>query len=238
MQTTIERRSQRRSSDAAKATGRSISGYAARFNLPTKIGGRNGYLEMIRPGAFSRAIRQKQDVRALVNHDHNLLVGRTGNGTLTLQEDEKGLFFRCNVATTHTGDDLLSNLKNQNWSGCSYAFSIPENGGDRWSSTIDGSTGKPCDLRELCDLDLYDVSIVTYPAYGGTSAVREDDDEDEEDPDEEKLLALSATASASRSMPVELRSRITRAIQSGGAMTPEDRAVYTRALLLETKADR
>jgi len=236
METTIERRAQRRSSDAAKASGRTISGYAARFDLPTKIGGKNGFVEVIKPGAFARCIRQRQDVRLLINHRPDFIVSRVANQTLELAEDNLGLHFKSNVAATHYGDDLLENLRTQTLSSCSFGFSVPD-GGERWSTTIDGSTGLRCELRELCDLDLDDVSVVTFPAYGGTSAVR-DDDEDEEDEDDEPLAVLAATASASRSMPLELRSRIVRAIESGAMLTPEDRAVYTRALLLETKADR
>ena len=236
----LERRYQKRSPDATKATGRTISGYAARFDLPTKIGGKNGFIEVIRRGAFSRCIRQRQDVRMLANHQ-GLPVARTINGTLSLQEDDKGLRFRCDVAQTSLGDTLLELLRTQTLSGCSFSFAVPS-GGDRWSSTIDGSTGRRCDLRELLDLDLFDTSIVTYPAYGGTSALRdtdEDEDDEDEDEDNEPLVTLAAAASGSRSMPVELRSRITRVVDEFRLqMTPEEREVYTQGLLLETKADR
>jgi hypothetical protein len=91
----------------------------------------------------------------------------------------------------------------------------------------------------LRDLDLWDCSVVTFPQYSGTSAVREADEEDDDEDDAEPLLTLAATASSSRSMPIELRSRITRVIdESRLLLTPEERAVYTAALLLETKADR
>jgi len=238
METAIERRSQKRSRDAAKTSGRMVSGYAARFDMPTKIGGTNGFIEVIRRGAFARCIRERQDVRCLLNHDPNHIVGRTTNGTLTLAEDERGLKFRCDVANTQVGNDLLENLRTQNLSGCSFSFSVPSTGGDRWSSTIDGSTGKRCDLRELLSLDLYDVSTVVYPAYGGTSAVRDIDEEDDEDEDDgEPLATLAATAASSRSMPIELRSAINKAIECH-VMTPEERVIYTRALMLEIQADR
>jgi HK97 family phage prohead protease len=238
MQQEIERRSQKRSRDAAKTSGTTASGYALRWDIPTQIGsGDNSFIEVVRRGACDRNIRQKKDVRCLVNHDPSLIVGRTANGTLALQEDDKGLRFKCDVANTQTGADLLENLRTQTWSGCSFGFSVPA-GGDRWTTTINGNTGKRCDLRELLNIDLWDVSIVTYPQYSGTSAVRDIDEEDEDEDDAQQLLTLAATAASSRSMPIELRSAINKAIECGGAMSIEERLIYTRALMLEIQADR
>ena len=226
----IERRFQRRSREAAKATGRTITGYAARYNIATDIGGQ--FIEVIRPSAFSRAIRERQDCRFLVNHNPDHIVARVGNGTLALQEDEKGLQFRCDVASTRSGDDLLELLRTQTLSGCSFGFMVPD-GGDRWSSTIDGK-GRRRDLRELCDVDLLDCSVVTYPQYSGTDARwledadPDSDDEDEEDEQQYGTLAMTAAA-GSRSMPMELRSRIEAVINQ------DEVALRTRAQVLLTR---
>jgi len=236
MQQEIERRSQKRSRDAAQAKDRTINGYGARFDVPTSIA--EQYIEVIRRGAFSRAIRQKQDCKFLVNHNPDHIIARVANNTLELAEDSLGLRFKANVASTSIGDDLLENLKTQNWSSCSFSFSVPQ-GGDRWTQVINGNTGRRCDQRELLDLDLWDCSVVTFPQYSGTSAVRDIDEDNEEDEDNEPLVTLAAAASSSRSMPVEVRSRIMRVVdESRLLMTPEERAIYTRALMLEIKADR
>src|SRR5580658_9908321 len=98
METAIERRYQRRSTDGAKASGRTITGYAARFDVPTAIGGKYGYIEVVKRGAFARCIRQKQDVRCLVNHNPDHIISRVANSTLNLSEDSLGLRFKANVA--------------------------------------------------------------------------------------------------------------------------------------------
>lgn len=68
-----------------RSDGAGIKGYAAVFNERSEDLG--GWREIIMPGAFKRAIREEQDVRALINHDPNLVLGRTKSGTLKLDED-------------------------------------------------------------------------------------------------------------------------------------------------------
>src|ERR1051326_526152 len=66
-----------------------ISGYAAVFNKVADIGG--WFREQVMPGAFARALREKQDVRALVDHNPSMIIGRSKAGTLKVFEDDKGL---------------------------------------------------------------------------------------------------------------------------------------------------
>lgn len=140
------------------------------------------YREIVRPGAFSRAIKKKQDVRALFNHDSNFVLGRTKSGTLSLEEDAKGLLSRITPPDTQAARDLLTSIKRGDVTGMSFAFTPTrgkkvkqteqdgvitiENGGERITQRYEGDT--LIEERELLDLDLYDVSPVTYPAYGGT----------------------------------------------------------------------
>jgi len=139
-----------------------IIGHAAVFDSETTIGG--AFSEVIRKGAFARAIREKQDVRMLWNHDSNFLLGRTKSGTLTLEEDSVGLKFVCDLPDTQIGRDVRTLIKRGDASGCSFAF-VPRK--EKWNDDTD--------VREILDCDLYDTSVVTYPAYGGTdvSARRE-----------------------------------------------------------------
>jgi Escherichia/Staphylococcus phage prohead protease len=138
-----------------------ITGYAAVFNsLSLDLG---GFRELIRPGAFARTLGSA-DVRALVNHDPNLVLGRNKAGTLRLSEDERGLKMEIDPPNTGCGRDILESLRRGDIDNCSFGFYCVS---DSWADTGDGI------VRELCDVDLLDTSVVTYPAYEQTSvAVR------------------------------------------------------------------
>src|SRR5262249_50066152 len=123
------------------------------------------FLERVRPGAFMRAIRERQDTQLRLNHDANLIVSRISNQTLRLQEDSKGLRFEATVAKTSVGDDLIELVKTQTLRGCSFSFVARQ---ESWSKVRDAS-GRQRDLRDLLDVDLYDVSVVSDPQYSGTS---------------------------------------------------------------------
>lgn len=140
----------------ASADGKSISGYAAVFDSPSSDLG--GFTEVIKPGAFARCIRDRQDVRCLFNHSPNHVLGRTASGTLELHEDSQGLFFKCSLPKTALASDLRESIARGDVSGCSFGFSVHE---DNWPSG---------DRRELLDIGtLYDVGPVTFPAYEGTN---------------------------------------------------------------------
>jgi HK97 family phage prohead protease len=142
-----------------------IRGYAARFNSPSlPLSGMFGapFTERIMPGAFAKSI-QNDDVRALVNHDPNQLLGRTKSGTLALREDEHGLFYEITPPDTTAARDVIESIKRGDMDGSSFGFSVPE-GGDNW---VKGEDGKQ--LREVREVKLYDISPVTYPAYPSTS---------------------------------------------------------------------
>jgi uncharacterized protein len=168
--------------------GRTITGHAAVFDQWTTIYS-DGYGEMrerIRPGAFKRAIAESQDVRALFNHDPNYVLGRTKTGTLELAEDKAGLLVRITPPETGTIRDLvLAPIQRGDVDGMSFAF-LAVSGDQRREETKDGATtidrggdlltirtvdGRQVIDRELVDLDLFDVSAVTYPAYDGTDLV-------------------------------------------------------------------
>ena len=70
-----------------------IKGYAARFNEPSEDLG--GFKEYIDPHAFDKALSGRPDVVILYNHDPNLVLGRTGAGTASVETDSKGVFFTC-----------------------------------------------------------------------------------------------------------------------------------------------
>lgn len=135
-----------------------LAGYAARFNSETVIGGL--FRETIRPAAFRAAIAQGADVRALLNHDPNHILGRTASGTLRVAEDGIGL--RYDVDLPATAAAVREAVARGDVTQSSFAFSVKT---ERWTKGEHGELP----LRELLDVDLYDVSPVTYPAYRDTS---------------------------------------------------------------------
>lgn len=138
-----------------------ISGYSAKFNQWTDIGGY--FRERIEPGAFADSLAAGDDVRALFNHDPNLVLGRSTNGTLTLREDDTGLWMENELPDTQTGRDLYTLIKRGDISQQSFAFEVmPE--GETWAFPA-----KAPAERVLKKLRLWDVSPVTYPAYIDTT---------------------------------------------------------------------
>ena len=142
--------------DAEDGAPIKVSGYAAVFNERAEIGGY--FIEVIAPGAFADAIG-RDDVVFLINHD-GLPLARTRSGTLTLREDDKGLF----IETELDADDpdvrsIVPKMKRGDLDKMSFAF-IPEI--DEWDETGD------IPVRTIKQVSLRDVSIVTSPAYEGT----------------------------------------------------------------------
>ena len=140
-----------------------ISGYAAVFRDQYDSG---WFIETIAPGAFSRALKEKQDVRCLFNHDANNLLGRTKSNTLTLAEDGTGLKFSCDLnADTPIATTVRAMVARGDLDGCSFAFMVRK---QSWSEQAN-SEGVTIQYRTIEDVDLYDVGPVTYPAYESTS---------------------------------------------------------------------
>jgi HK97 family phage prohead protease len=139
-----------------------LHGLVASYGVQTDVGGQ--FIEQIAPGAFTRALREKQDVRILLNHNPDVVLARTGSGTADLFDSKEGL--RCVIRLDPTNTkhaEVYSAVKRGDINQMSFAFK-PAPNGDRWEQR----NGKP--FRVLMDLDLFDASVVTYPQYKtGTS---------------------------------------------------------------------
>lgn len=135
-----------------------IEGHAAVFDSPTDLG---WFIEQIEPGAFRKAIA-RDDVRALMNHDPNYVLGRNRAGTLSLAEDNVGLAMSIDPPDTQWANDLLVSMERGDISQCSFGFRTIK---DAWDET---DPNKP--IRTLCEVELFDVSVVTFPAYPDTDA--------------------------------------------------------------------
>ncbi len=135
-----------------------IVGYAAVFNEVTT---RSWFKEVILPGAFDRTLRDNLDIRALVQHDSAMVIGRTKAKTLALRTDTKGLFSEIDPPDTQVGRDTVESIRRGDIDGMSIGFIVRT---DNWK-LVDG-----WDYREISDIDLIEVSPVTFPQYTGTSA--------------------------------------------------------------------
>ena len=141
-----------------------LTGYAALFNKEIELF--PGLRERIAPGAFARSLKEKADVRALVDHDSSRILGRTKAGTLDLVENRKGLKVAITPPETQVGQDVVTNIRAGNLDQMSFGFITRK---ESFEESKDGRTT----TRTLEDVDLVDVSVVTFPAYSDTSvAVR------------------------------------------------------------------
>lgn len=119
------------------------------------------YMERIAPGAATRAISE-DDVRLLINHDANLVLARSTNGSLRSTEALDGVHMEAEMAPTSYARDLAVSMERGDVSQMSFSF-VVEN--EDWDSRPDGMW-----LRTITAIRLYDYSIVTYPAYEETEA--------------------------------------------------------------------
>jgi HK97 family phage prohead protease len=143
-----------------------ISGYAARFNVLSHE--LNGFRETLSRNCFARSLQSDRDVKMLFNHDPSLILGRKQNGTLSVNEDDKGLRFSCRVADTQAGRDAFKLVQRSDISECSFAFSV-DDGCEDWDDCQDDETGERYRRRTIRQASLWDTSIVSSPAYPGTT---------------------------------------------------------------------
>jgi len=148
--------------DAASSdSAGSFSGYAAVWDSPSLP---LPFTETIKRGAFSRTLKSRNQVFLLANHDPGRVLAARRSGTLRLEEDATGLRVEADLPNTSDGRDLAVLLRRGDVSSMSFGFSVPT-GGDHWSDENN---------RELRDVRLHEVSVVSSPAYESTSAAVRD----------------------------------------------------------------
>lgn len=118
-----------------------------------------GFREMVLPGSLTKTL-QEADVRALFNHDPNYVMGRSSAGTLELNDTERGLQARVKLPEASWAKDLAVSVQRGDIDQGSFAFRMIR---EMWDKFED----QP--LRKLAELELVDVSVVTYPAYPETA---------------------------------------------------------------------
>lgn len=130
--------------------------------------------ERIMPGAFDEALKL-DDVRGLANHEVTWLLGRTKSGTCRLSVDSIGLRYEIDVPDTQAGRDTITSIERGDLDGSSFSFDVwGTRGKVVWvTETRDDQT---IDIREVHNLELFDVGPVTFPAYEATTSGMRDRD--------------------------------------------------------------
>ena len=140
----------------AEGNGNTLVGYAALFDSPSEP---MPFIEYVKRGAFSKTLNDGADVRLLINHE-GVPLARSKSGTLALEEDERGLRVEADLDPMNPDSArILSAMKRGDISQMSFAF-----------RTIKDSYNADRSVRELREVQLFDVSLVTFPAYEETVA--------------------------------------------------------------------
>jgi hypothetical protein len=129
--------------------------------------------ERIMPSAFRTTLSSGADILGLANHENEKLLGRTSNRTLRVTETNKGLAVEIDMPDTSYARDLIELVKRGDIKGLSFGFRVRQNG---QKFTKDSGVT----IRELHDVDLREVSIVSQPAYPETSLALRSAELDEE----------------------------------------------------------
>lgn len=135
-----------------------VSGYVNETGKQSHLlGTKKKFKEAIQKGAFTRALKKGNDIHFLAEHDENKILASTRNGSLTLKEDEKGLLMTAYISDTSYGRDYHTLIKDGILRNMSFGFTVDK---DKWNKEKDGTY-----TREVNDLTLFEVSVVTNPAY-------------------------------------------------------------------------
>lgn len=152
MQPEIELRTAAVALEQREAAAPVLVGYAATFDQPYPV---ESVMETIHRSAFDRTLREMPDVFALIGHNQSRVIARTKNGTLRLIPDERGLRAEIHPVDTQESRDAFALVQSGTIDAMSFGFSVKDQKFDR----RDGATH-----RLITDVDLYEVSLVAFPA--------------------------------------------------------------------------
>lgn len=135
-----------------------LSGHIAIFDVWSADLG--GFIARIRPGAFSRVLASQGDIVAIWNHEAGLPLGRLSNGTLKLEEDNRGLAFDVTPPDTTWAKDRLVSVGRGDVKGSSFAFIVGK-GNDEWDESGDITRRTINEFEEILEVS----PGVTFPAF-------------------------------------------------------------------------
>ena len=138
--------------------GLKVSGYVNRTGeWSQELGTRKKFIERIMPGAFQKALQSGNEVHFLAEHDNAKILASTRNNSLTLREDENGLFMEATISDTSWGRDYHTLIKDGIIRNMSFGMKVLN---DKWEKRSDGMYE-----RSINDIHLAEVSAVRSPAY-------------------------------------------------------------------------
>ena len=153
-----------------RASGReAIRGLAIPYNrLSLDLG---GFRERILPGSFDKILNRQRgrgEILSYYNHNSDMLLGRESAGTLEITADDRGISYMVEPPDTTAGRDVLALVRARLLKGSSFAFTVSQKGGERFTNDENGKA-----IREIVEASgLYELGPVNVPAYGSaTSAV-------------------------------------------------------------------
>lgn len=141
------------------ADSQKLTGYVVKWNSPSEVLFCD-FVEQFSPKAFTDSLKSGNDVRALFEHDHAKLLGRTTSGTLKLEQDKVGLRFELTPPETTLGRDLLVSVERGDISGMSFGFLPLE---ETWDFEKEPA------LRQIHKAELFEITVTSIPAYPESS---------------------------------------------------------------------
>lgn len=167
---------------------RTIEGYAVVFEKESRVlfdkTKKRFFVEVIKRGAVSNEDLKQWDIKALAEHDPSRLLARSvnGKGSLTLSVDDYGVKYRFEAPNTTDGDTVLELVKRGDLFGSSFAYITDENNNVKYERKTDGTLHR--EVGKI--LRMFDVSVVSDPAFFGTDVqARSLDSFFEEEPNED-----------------------------------------------------
>ncbi|MCM3411884.1 phage major capsid protein [Metabacillus litoralis] len=207
-----------------------VSGYVnqtSQWSQP--LGREKRFVERIMPGTFSRALDKGNDIHFLAEHDNAKLLASTKNGSLSLREDDNGLYMEARISPTSWGKDYHQLIKDGLLTNMSFGMQVAQ---DKWEKRSDGTYE-----RTISDITLAEVSVVRNPAYiqstiqaRSLEVISEDESffmqkNQNSIPQEENKMEKILSEKEIREKEIELeKAKEARAQQLGSAQTVETRA--------------
>jgi HK97 family phage prohead protease len=148
-----------------------VEGYAIVFNSESRDLG--GFTEVVKENALDKALERNTDVLALYGHDYQNVLGRQSANTLQLEKDERGIKFTLDLPNTQLGRDVYTLVERGDLKGNSFGFTVEKDSWDKKGDKV---------IRTIEQVrDLFEISIVSLPAYEASELVKRNFEEFSED---------------------------------------------------------
>ena len=130
------------------------------------------FRERINRGAFTKSLLENDQV-CLWGHDTRYVLGRKSAGTLILREDDKGLYFEVSLPNTTWARDLKESVDRGDIKQMSFGFKVVR---ENWLDNKETLKEYGMPIREVEEITLHEISLVTFPAYTETNVRDQNDD--------------------------------------------------------------